>query len=106
MTEVTGILALVGKRASKRVKFLGEDITIRKLTVAEVRAVQELAKELEGKEDDNGIQMLELVIKSSVVGGDQLTTENFEEWPIDELATLSNDIMKYSGFNKDEGKSA
>jgi hypothetical protein len=91
--KIGGLMGLLGKRVEKNVKFLGEDVKIRKLTVGEVKKIQELAKELEGKEDSDGLDILELVIKSSIAGAEALTRENFEEWPMDELSKLSNAIM-------------
>ncbi len=113
MSDITveptkGILALRRKRMSKNYKFIGSDITIQKLTVGEVKAIQDKAKELEASksEDDDGLEILELVIKSSVVDAEGLTRSDFEAWPMDELNLLSNAIMAYSGFSGSEkGKS-
>jgi hypothetical protein len=110
MDAPTGIKALVGRKQTKNVKFVGEDVTITKLTVAQVKAVQEAAKALdvpEGTEadDDAGLNVLRTVIRSSVNGGEQLTDEDFEGFPIDELRNLSKHIMTFSGIGGDEGKS-
>jgi len=106
MTEVTaptGIMALLGKRMSKRVKFLDQDITIFKLTVAEVKDIQEKAKLLE-TDDEAGLDILRTVIRSAVEGGSALEDDHFEAWPMDELSKLSNAIMKFSGIGEDQGK--
>jgi hypothetical protein len=102
-----GILALRGKRVTKTVKFLNEDVQVRKLTVSEVKEIQELAKTVEGQEDNDGLDILQKVISLSVVGGEELTADDFAAWPMDELSTLSNTIMKYSGFGEaaPQGKS-
>jgi hypothetical protein len=104
----TGIKALVGRKRSKNIKFLDADITITKLTVAEVKQIQEAAKPLEKDEenDDAGLNILRTVIKSAVVGGDQLVDADFEAWPIDDLRELSKAIMEFSGISQSaEGNS-
>jgi len=101
----TGILALVGKRMTKTYKFLGADVKISKLTVAEVKAIQEAAQAL--KEDENaGLDILRLVIRSAVEGAEHLTDDDFVGFPMDELSKLSNAIMEYSGIGQDAGNDA
>jgi hypothetical protein len=102
-TKTTGIMALLGKRMSKRVKFLGEDVTIFKLTVSEVKEIQEKAKNLE-TDEEAGLDILRTVIRRAVEGASELQDEHFEQWPMDELRDLSNAIMKYSGIGEDAGK--
>jgi len=101
--EVTkmGIKELVGKRMSKVVKFMGEDIKITKLSVSEVMRIQEDAKGLE-KDDSEGFNILRTVIKSSVENAAELTDADFETFPMDELSKLSTEIMKFSGLGEDK----
>ena len=96
---------LVGRRMSKTVKFMGEDVKISKLSVAEVMSIQEAAKKLENDESE-GFNVLKLVIKSAVEGADALVDDDFGTFPMDELSRLSADIMKFSGISQDgkEGK--
>lgn len=103
-TAPTGIMALLGKRMKKTVKFIGADVTIFKLTVAEVKDIQEKAKLLE-TDEDAGLDILRTVIRSAVEGGSALEDSHFEAWPMDELSKLSNEIMKFSGIGADQGKS-
>ena len=102
------IKGLVGKRMSKKVKFMGEDISITKLKVAEVMEIQEASKklaEVESEDDENmGLDILRTVIRAAVEGGDELTDEDFVEFPMDELSKLSNEIMKFSGIGEGAGK--
>jgi len=95
------ILDLVGKKVTKTVKFMNTDITINKLSVAEVTAIQEAAKELQENSED-GLVVLRQVIRSAVENGDELTEANFLTFPIDELSKLSNEIMKFSGLGNTE----
>lgn len=99
-----GMKSFVGKRMGKIVKFMGEDLKINKLTVDEVLAIQEKAKNIEGNEQE-GFAVLKLVIKSAAEDADDLSDEDFNALPMDELSKLSNEIMKYSGLGGgDAGK--
>lgn len=97
------IKTLAGKKMTKPVKFMGEDVKISKLSVAEVMEIQELAKKIEGNETE-GFSVLKLVIRSAVEDGENLSDEEFSSFPMDELSTLSNTIMKFSGIGNDAGK--
>lgn len=94
---------LVGKKITKEVKFMGESVTINKLSVSEVLDIQVKAKELEGN-DTEGFTLLKSVIRSAVQGAEELSNEDFDTFPMDELSKLSNEIMKFSGLNQDQGK--
>lgn len=98
-----GIKALVGKKMSKNVKFMGEEVKINKLSVDEVMAIQEQAKGVEENSQD-GFAVLRAVIRSSVEDAKELTDEDFATFPMDELSKLSEEIMKFSGLGKTEGK--
>ena len=93
---------LIGKKMSKSVKFMGEDIKISKLSVAQIYEVQAAAKGAE-TDEGKGFDILKTIIKSSAEGGETLTDDQFADFPMDELSRLSNDIMAFSGI--DGGKS-
>jgi hypothetical protein len=103
MSDVKGIKALVGQRMTKTVKFLGSDVKISKLSVNEVLEIQAKAKDIE-KDDTAGLELLKTVIRSAVEGGAELDDEEFNNFPMDELSKLSNEIMKYSGIGQEAGK--
>ena len=98
-----GLKTLIGRKMTKPVKFMGEDITISKLSVSEVMAIQEKAKELES-DDSAGFAILKLVITSATADASDLTDEDFQTFPMDELSKLSNEIMKFSGIGQEAGK--
>lgn len=98
-----GIKALVGRKMSKDVKFMGENVKISKLSVAEVLEIQERAKNLDSN-DQEGFNVLKTVIRASVEGGKELSDEDFDNFPLDELSKLSGEIMKFSGIGQDQGK--
>lgn len=96
-----GLQALIGKRSTKKTKFMGQDIEIHKLNVSEVREIQALAKD--GNESEEaGFNVLKLVIRKGVTGAESLDDDSFDGFPVDELSKLSREIMKFSGL--DEGK--
>jgi hypothetical protein len=101
--KMSGIKGLVGKRVQKVVKFMGEEVKISKLSVAEVMDIQAKAKELQD-DDAAGLGVLRTVIRSAVEGGEDLTDEDFETFPMDELSKLSTEVMKFSGIGQDAGK--
>jgi hypothetical protein len=96
-----GIKALVGKKMTKSVKFIGEDIKITKLSVAEVMEIQDRAKAI-NDDPDSGFDLLKRIIKMSAEGADDLQEEDFQNFPMDELSKLSNEIMKFSGIAGNE----
>jgi len=134
---MSGIKGLVGKKMSKSIKFMGENINIFKLSVSQVMEIQALARvveanakdqnkikdtfdkeqaklllanpehyveEYEAPEDVDNIKLLRSVVRMSVEGAEELTDEDFQTFPMDELAKLSSDIMVFSGVSQAEGK--
>lgn len=94
---------------SKDAKFVGTNVKISKLSVDEVMAIQAQARDLEknkdnGGEDNGGLELLKLVIRSATEGGQDLSDEDFGTFPMDELSKLSNEIMKFSGMGVEAGK--
>jgi len=101
-----GFKELVGKRMTKSVKFMNEDVKISKLSVDEMMNVQTLAKALETDSTDekSGFNILRTVIRASVEGAADITDDDFKTFPMDELSRLSNEIMKFSGVGAEAGK--
>ena len=101
--NMSGIKSLVGRKMSKDVKFMDTMVKIQKLSVAEVLQVQEKAKGIAENEAE-GFEILKHVIMASVEGGSELSDEEFENFPLDELSKLSAEIMKFSGIGEGQGK--
>ena len=97
---------LVGTKMSKPAKFMGAEVKISKLSVAEVMAVQEAAKDAskDASDETKGLGILRQIIRASVEGAQDLTDEEFNNFPMDELSKLSNEIMRFSGIAGEEGK--
>jgi hypothetical protein len=97
------IKTLVGKKITKTVKFMNEDVQIKKLNVDEVMDIQAKAKNI-SEDDSQGFEVLRHVIKVAVEGADDLSDQDFNAFPMDELSKLSNEIMKFSGLGSEAGK--
>jgi hypothetical protein len=100
-TKMAGIKELVGKKMSKKYKFMDAEITINKLSVSEVMKIQEEAKEA-ANDEAKGLNILKTIIRSSVADATELSDEDFAGFPMDELSRLSNEIMKFSGITGGE----
>ena len=100
VNTMSGIKGMVGRKMTKAVTFMDEKINISKLSVAQVMAIQESAKDVETN-DDKSFELLMGIIMSSVEGGEDLSEEDFKNFPLDELSKLSNEIMKFSGIAGD-----
>jgi transcriptional regulator of met regulon len=95
-----GLKELVNKRITKSIKFMGEDIKISKLTVAEITIIREQAKIAKDSTNDaDNLEILKQIVVKSVEGGETLTDDDFQNFPMDDLSKLSNEIMKYSGLD-------
>lgn len=103
VNNMSGIKSLVGKKMSKSVKFMGEEVKIHKLCVSEVMEIQSIAKNMK-EDEEEGLSVLSKVIRSAVEGAEDLTDEDFSTFPLDELSKLSAEIMKFSGIGADQGK--
>lgn len=87
---------LIGKKMTKKVKFLGEEVVVKKLTVAQVMAIQELTQA--AGEKDNSMEILSFVITNAVEGAEELSSSDIEQFPLEELSRLSSDILEFSGL--------
>ena len=100
-TKMSAMKNLVGRKMTKKIKFMNEDLEIVKLTVSEVMDIQEAAKKFSGEgaeaaEGDSGLELVKKVIQAGVPDASDLTDEDFGSFPMDELSKLSNEIMKLS----------
>jgi hypothetical protein len=95
----------VGSKAPVKVKFMGEQIDIQKLTVAQVIDVQKLVKSFEESPSEmDNIKTIVHVIQLGAPELADLTEDEMYDFPIDELAKLSNEIMKHSGLVQPDTK--
>ena len=86
---------LVGKAQTKKVKFLGDTVEIRKLTVSQVMELQEIIKNAD-KEDPMAV--LRDTLRLAVIGAEEMTNEEFDTFPPADLNELSEEVLKYCGL--------
>jgi len=95
---------LVGKLVTEKVPFMGDEVEVKKLTVGEVMGLQKvIEKAAKSKDEQAQLKLLCDVIKIAVVGAEELTDEDFNTFPIQELTGLSEQIMRLSGLGGTEG---
>lgn len=88
-------------KATKKYKFCGQEVEIRKLSVNDVTRVQEEAKSAEeNKSEKANLTLLLLVVRLGVEELAGMTDEEIFDLPMDELSQLSTEITKYSGLGK------
>ena len=93
---------LVGKKQTKKVQFMDDEVEIKKLSISEVMEIQKLMSK-KGKSDEMAI--LRELLKVAVVGAEEMTEEDFNSFPPGDLSTLSEEIMAYCGLG-DKAKQA
>jgi hypothetical protein len=90
---------LVGKKITKKIKVMGENVEIRQLSVSQVKDVQKLIKESQdSKSDDSQMNLLHDVIRIGVVDAEDMTAEDFDSLPLAELNNVVNSILEFSGL--------
>jgi hypothetical protein len=90
---------LVGKKITKKVEFMNDEIELRKLSVSEVLHIQNLVKKSNNSKDKyEELDLLRDVTRLAVVGAEELTNEEFDTFPLGELTTLSSEIMTFAGL--------
>jgi hypothetical protein len=95
---------LVGKAVTEKVPFMGDEVEVKKLTVGQVMGLQKVITEAADSKDDQAqLKLLCDIIKIAVVGAEELTDEDFNSFPIQELTGLSEHIMRLSGLGGSEG---
>ena len=83
--------------------FVGQDLEIVKLTVAEAIEIQTSVSEAEASEDpESNLKILLRVIQFGALELKEMTLEDLKEFPMQELTQLSGEIMKYSGMAVDK----
>lgn len=99
------------KVVTKSVDFAGEKVEIRKLSSGEVLEIQTLGRDIskatEGADEVDvedasrkGIVTLVKIIKMGAIGADEVSDDDFLNFPFDDVQKLSDAILEYSGVNK------
>jgi hypothetical protein len=96
----------VGKVITQTTPFMGGEVEVRKLTVGQIMSMQDIInKAAKVKGTEGQIKLLRDIIRISVVGADELTDEDFNTFPIQELNQLSEAILSISGLGGSGGES-
>jgi hypothetical protein len=96
-----GLKSLIGKPQTKTYDFMGEKITVKKLTVEEVMNIQDSVsrKDDEDVTETEAFASLRNVIRMSCPAFDELDDGDFNQLPLDDLTKLSQEIMRWSGIS-------
>ena len=96
---------LVGKKAKTiKVPFMEtETVEVTKLTVSQVKTFQKSLKEADALEDEEkGISIQRSIIRMAVVGADDLTDEELDDFPMDDLNSLVQRILELAGVKAED----
>ena len=86
---------------TKEVDFMDSKITIRKLSAGAIKRIGKASKDLDATNDDDSLTILSAILKEGVVleEGEEITMDLLEEFPLEAITGLSNEIMTYAGLN-------
>lgn len=101
----------MGRRSAHTVDFMDDTLEIYQLTVAQIREVQKIFKNkpsVEGMseeealvaDEDSGMDLLLFVVNAGVEGGSDMTLTDLQDYPLDALTRLVNDVIEFSGVTK------
>jgi uncharacterized FlaG/YvyC family protein len=97
---------LVGfKQKTVKVPFMEtETVEVKKLTVAQVKEFQAQLEEIKEKDSaDSGLAIQRTIIKMAVVGAEDLTDEELDSFPLEEIVNLAQKILELAGVRAAEG---
>jgi hypothetical protein len=97
---------LVGKtQKAVKVPFMdGETVEVKKLTVAQVREFQSQLEAIKEQESaDSGLAIQRTIIKMGVVGAEDLSDEELDSFPLEEIVNLAQKILELAGVRSVEG---
>jgi hypothetical protein len=101
--------ALIGQIApTKKFTFLGkkDSVEVKKLTGLEVKEFQTYvntdAKSL--PEAEQGLAIQRKIIRMGVKDAEDLTDDEIDGFPLDEVSKLAREVLVYSGINSEDSK--
>ena len=95
---------LIGKVRTQEVDFMDDKLEVKLLSISDIEDMQ---KEISSKDDDMAsLQTLSKICKHTVVGAEEMTDEEFKQFPLIEVTKLVEEIMKVNGLfaTDDQGK--
>ncbi len=79
---------------TREVPFLGGCVEVRKTTVRDLREIQEAAEGLDFEENsEESMEFVYNTLRRFVTGAGDMTDTEFEEFPLEDLAMLVEDIL-------------
>jgi hypothetical protein len=96
---------LVGKTMTQKVPFMGDEVEVKKLTVGEILELQKVINASQkGKQDEEKqMKLLRDILRLAVIGADEISDEEFSNFPLGELSELSQQVVSVSGMGTTEG---
>jgi hypothetical protein len=90
---------LVGKEITEEFEFMGDKVTVRKLTVKEVLSVQKEINTLsKAKDESSQLKIVREILRRTVQGADKMSDEEFDNFPLGELTDLVEKAVGFSGM--------
>jgi hypothetical protein len=96
---------LVGKTMTQKVPFMGDEVEVKKLTVGEILELQKVINASQkGKQDEEKqMKLLRDILRLAVIGADEISDEEFSNFPLGELSELSQQVVSVSGMGTTDG---
>jgi hypothetical protein len=95
---------LVGKTVTKKTDFLGNEVTIRKLSTAQIKALQVMNSTPAKDGEDQNVLNIRMILRSAVEGAKDVTDAEFDDWPLEDQGLLAGEIVKFSGMANTSGE--
>jgi hypothetical protein len=80
-------------------RFLGKNVKIKRLSLSQVRDIQSKAKQVNEDNPEAGFELIKETIRMGVPIAAELTDEQFEEFPLEDLNNLSNEVLRKAGMS-------
>jgi len=90
--------SLLSKAVTKKVAFMGDEVEIRKLTIAQVEGIQVFTKTASENSEGDIFASLKKILDEGVADFKELSMEEFKEFPLEELQALSTAVTEFSGL--------
>jgi hypothetical protein len=88
---------------TEKVKFLGDTVEVRVLSLKRIREFQKLAETLSGKDSandfDNQLKVQNAFIRAAVVGAEELEDDEIEEFSPQDLEELVRQAFEINNIN-------
>ena len=92
-----------------KVDFLGKKnaVELKKLTGKEVKQLQVSIKGHQAlPEEEQGMAIQNTILRMTVVDAEDMSDEDFDSFPLDDLSKLTKAALRLSGITPDEGVNA